>query len=48
MPLSDEDEVFDIEVDDAGSETSLMDINDQRSGDINSFNDDCNDIDIEN
>lgn len=46
VPLSDEDEVFDVEVDDARSETSLTDI-ENRESDIDDFDDDCGDIDIE-
>ena len=44
---SDEDGVFDVEVDDAGYETSPTDIDDEESNDTGDFGDDCNDFDIE-
>ncbi|KAK3332197.1 hypothetical protein B0T19DRAFT_397983 [Cercophora scortea] len=47
VSLSDEDEVFDVEVDDAGYETSPTDIDDEESNDTGDFGDDCDDFDIE-
>jgi len=47
VSLSDEDEGFDIEVDNAGYETSPIDINDEGSNDISDFGDNCDDFDIE-
>ena len=47
VSLSDEDKVFDIEVDNAGYKTSLININDEESNDTGDFGNNCNDFDIE-
>jgi hypothetical protein len=50
LSSSDEDEVFDLEADDAeasDSETSVTDIDDQENNDAGDFGDDCGDFDVE-
>ncbi|KAK3318207.1 C2H2 finger domain protein [Apodospora peruviana] len=47
VSLSDEDEWFDVEVDDAGYEISPTNIDDEGSNDTGNFGDDCDDFDIE-
>jgi len=47
VSLSDEDKVFDIEVDNTGYKTSPININDEESNDTSKFSDDYNDFNIE-
>ena len=47
VSLSDEDKVFDIEVDNTGYKTSPTNINDEESNDTSNFSDDYNDFNIE-